>query len=199
MASVSFLLVDQMFHVLKLSPDHSVCADDELRPWVPLVVGDIVVSLKPDPLLTFSQETVIARLPLTILHHCRERDILLLQSQNWKQCHSFINFKPLSIYKSGETGVHTNSRWTHSVHGTWPESPDHPHDSSRTLKYPEPRRVGSLWWGVPCKIQQCNFTLSAYMYSVGSFSKNMMTNMSADLSQDKEFIWSRKNIYGIFL
>ncbi len=64
MASVSFLLVDQMFHVLKHSPDHSVCADDELRPWVPLVVGDIVVSLKPDPLLTFSQETVIARLPL---------------------------------------------------------------------------------------------------------------------------------------
>lgn len=152
MTAVSFLLVVQTLRVLKLSPDHSVRADDELRPWVPLVVGDIVVSLKPDPLLTFSQETVIARLPLTILHHCRERDILLLQSQNSKQCHSFIN------YKSGETGVHTNSRRTHSVHGTWPESPGHPHDSSRTLKYPEPRRVGSLWWGVPCKIQQCNFT-----------------------------------------
>lgn len=68
----------------QVSPDHRVSADDELWPWVPLVVGDVVVRLKPDPLLTFSQKTVIARLPLTVLHHCRDgengRNVLLLKT-----------------------------------------------------------------------------------------------------------------------
>lgn len=50
-------------------PDYCVCADNKLRPRVPLVIGDVVVRLKPDPLLTFSQETIVARLPFTILHH----------------------------------------------------------------------------------------------------------------------------------
>lgn len=50
-------------------PDYCVCADNELRPRVPLVIGYVVVRLKPDPLLTFSQETVVARLPFAILHH----------------------------------------------------------------------------------------------------------------------------------
>ena len=43
--------------------------DDKLRSGVPLVIGDVVVGLKPDPLLTFSQETIVARLPFTVLHH----------------------------------------------------------------------------------------------------------------------------------
>lgn len=50
-------------------PDHGVRADNELRPRVPLVIGNVVVRLKPDPLLTFSQETVVTRLPFAILHH----------------------------------------------------------------------------------------------------------------------------------
>lgn len=50
-------------------PDHGVRADNKLRPRVPLVIGNVVVRLKPDPLLTFSQETVVTRLPLAILHH----------------------------------------------------------------------------------------------------------------------------------
>ena len=52
-------------------PDHCVCADDELGPGVPLMVGDVVVSLQPDPLLTFGQEAVVAGLPFTVLHYCR--------------------------------------------------------------------------------------------------------------------------------
>lgn len=50
-------------------PDYCVCADYKLRSRVPLVIGDVVMRLQPDPLLTFSQETVVARLPFTILHH----------------------------------------------------------------------------------------------------------------------------------
>lgn len=50
-------------------PDYCVCANNKLRPRVPLMIGDVVVRLKPDPLLTFSQETVVTRLPFTILHH----------------------------------------------------------------------------------------------------------------------------------
>lgn len=49
-------------------------ADDKLGPRVPLVIGDVVMRLKPDPLLTFSQETVVARLPFTVLHHCTETE-----------------------------------------------------------------------------------------------------------------------------
>lgn len=55
--------------ISRSSPDDSVRADDELGPGVPLVVGDVVMSLEPDPLLTFSQEPVVTRLPFTILHH----------------------------------------------------------------------------------------------------------------------------------
>lgn len=50
-------------------PDYCVRTDNKLRPRVPLVIGNIVVRLKPDPLLTFSQKTVVARLPFAILHH----------------------------------------------------------------------------------------------------------------------------------
>lgn len=52
-------------------PDHRVRADDELGPGVPLVVGDVVVGLQPNPLLPFGEEAVVAGLPLAILHHCR--------------------------------------------------------------------------------------------------------------------------------
>lgn len=36
-----------------------MCAHDELRPRVPLMVGDVVVSLEPDPLLAFGQESIV--------------------------------------------------------------------------------------------------------------------------------------------
>lgn len=60
---------EKMRQHLAVVPDYCVCADNELRPRVPLVIGYVVVRLKPDPLLTFSQETVVARLPFAILHH----------------------------------------------------------------------------------------------------------------------------------
>ena len=50
-------------------PDYCVRTDDKLRSRVPLVIGDVVMRLEPDPLLTFSQETIVARLPFTVLHH----------------------------------------------------------------------------------------------------------------------------------
>lgn len=52
-----------------LVPDYCVRADNKLRSRVPLMVGDVVVCLQPDPLLTFRQETVVAWLPFTILHY----------------------------------------------------------------------------------------------------------------------------------
>ena len=55
-------------HVL---PHHRVSADDELGPGVPLVVGDVVVRLQPDPLLALGEKPVVARLPLPILQYCR--------------------------------------------------------------------------------------------------------------------------------
>lgn len=59
----------KMRHHSAAVPDYCVRADNKLRPRVPLVIGDVVVRLKPDPLLTFSQKTIVARLPFAILHH----------------------------------------------------------------------------------------------------------------------------------
>lgn len=50
-------------------PDYCVGTDNKLRSRVPLMIGDVVVRLKPDPLLTFSQETIVARLSFTVLHY----------------------------------------------------------------------------------------------------------------------------------
>lgn len=50
-------------------PDHSVGADDKLWFGIPLVVGNVVVCLEPDPLLSFSQKAVIAGLSLSELHY----------------------------------------------------------------------------------------------------------------------------------
>lgn len=47
-----------------------MCADNELGPGVPLVVGDVVMCLKPDPLLAFGEKSVVAGFSFAILHHC---------------------------------------------------------------------------------------------------------------------------------
>lgn len=54
---------------LQAVPDDGVRAHDELWPGVPLVVGDIVVSLDPDPLLPLGEEPVVARLAFAVLHY----------------------------------------------------------------------------------------------------------------------------------
>lgn len=51
-------------------PNDSVCADNKLWPGVPLVIGDVVMCLKPNPLLPFGEKSVVAGLPFTILHYC---------------------------------------------------------------------------------------------------------------------------------
>lgn len=53
-------------------PNNSVCADYKLWPGVPLVVGDVVMGLEPDPLLAFGEKSVVAGLSFAILHHCGE-------------------------------------------------------------------------------------------------------------------------------
>lgn len=50
-------------------PDNSVSADNKLGFGVPLVVSDVVVSLQPNPLLTFGQEAIVAGLALSKLHY----------------------------------------------------------------------------------------------------------------------------------
>lgn len=50
-------------------PDNSVSADNELWFGVPLVVCDVVVSLQPNPLLTFGQEAIITGFTLSELHY----------------------------------------------------------------------------------------------------------------------------------
>lgn len=50
-------------------PDDGVGTDNELRFGVPLVVGNVVVSLQPNPLLTFGQEAIIAGFTLSKLHY----------------------------------------------------------------------------------------------------------------------------------
>lgn len=50
-------------------PDDSVCTDNELRFGVPLVVGDVVMGLQPNPLLTFGQEAIVAGFTLSKLHY----------------------------------------------------------------------------------------------------------------------------------
>lgn len=51
-------------------PNDSVCADNKLWPGVPLVIGDVVMCLKPNPLLPFGEKSVVAGLSFTILHYC---------------------------------------------------------------------------------------------------------------------------------
>lgn len=41
-------------------PDYGVRAHNKLRTGVPLVVGDVVASLEPDPLLAFCQKSIVA-------------------------------------------------------------------------------------------------------------------------------------------
>lgn len=45
-------------------------AHDELGLGVPLVVCYVVVSLQPNPLLSFGQEAIVAGLALSKLHYC---------------------------------------------------------------------------------------------------------------------------------
>lgn len=52
-----------------LLPNYQVSANDELGLGIPLVVGDVVVCLQPDPLLAFGQEPVVTRLAFSKLHH----------------------------------------------------------------------------------------------------------------------------------
>lgn len=54
-------------------PYHHVRAHNELWLGVPLVVGDIVMGLEPDPLLSFGQKPVAAWLPFAKLHHCQQK------------------------------------------------------------------------------------------------------------------------------
>lgn len=61
--------VTQRYNNLNKLPDNSVSADDELRLGVPLVVRDVVVSLQPDPLLTFGQEAIVAGFTFSKLHY----------------------------------------------------------------------------------------------------------------------------------
>lgn len=64
-------------------PDYCVCADNKLGPRVPLMIGDVVVCLQPDPLLTFSQETIITGLPFPILHHWEAETVRILQAEKY--------------------------------------------------------------------------------------------------------------------
>ena len=49
-----------------------MCADYKLRSGVPLVIGDVVVGLKPNPLLPFGEESVVAGLSFAVLHYYRD-------------------------------------------------------------------------------------------------------------------------------
>lgn len=53
-------------------PDNRVTTDNELGFGVPLVVCDVVMSLQPNPLLTFGQEAIVARFPLSKLHYWKK-------------------------------------------------------------------------------------------------------------------------------
>lgn len=64
-------------------PYHHVCAHNELWLGVPLVVGDIVMGLEPDPLLSFGQKPIAARLPLAKLHHCQQNIHTALYHNLW--------------------------------------------------------------------------------------------------------------------
>lgn len=109
-------------------PDDCMCTDDKLGSRVPLVIGYIVVSLKPDPLLTFSQEAVITRLPFSILHHWTEESAKTVRNKR------DVPKKKKKVNAS-----------TYSVHDTLPVSLGHPHGNSHTPMFPEPQKVSSLW------------------------------------------------------
>lgn len=103
-------------------------ADDKLGARVPLVVGDVVVRLEPDPLLTFGQEAVVTGLPFSVLHHWTEK--------TRQRCEEHLQ----GAYK-GEEAWNTT---TYSARDTLPASPGRPHGNSHTLMFPAPRKVSSL-------------------------------------------------------
>lgn len=49
-------------------------ADNELRFGVPLMVSDVVMSLQPNPLLTFGQEAIVTGFTLSKLHYCAKQN-----------------------------------------------------------------------------------------------------------------------------
>lgn len=92
-----------------LSPDHSVRAHYELRLGVPLVIGDVVMSLQPNPLLTFGEEPVIAGLSLPKLHHCnttqthdRQGSAITTEPSQHKRTHSRMRLCPPQCARSFE-------------------------------------------------------------------------------------------------
>ena len=119
--------VDISGQIVRL-PDDRVCADDEFWSGVPLVVGDVVVGLKPNPLLPFGEKSVVAGLSFAVLHHYGRKD------------------KQTAFGLAARTCVYI-LRWhtdTHSVHGTWPASLSHLRGNNHILTYPGPQTAGNL-------------------------------------------------------
>lgn len=50
-------------------PYYRVCTHDKFWSRIPLMVSDIVMSLQPNPLLAFCEESVIAGFPFPVLHY----------------------------------------------------------------------------------------------------------------------------------
>lgn len=109
-------------------PDNGVCADDKFWSGVPLVVGDVVVGLKPNPLLPFGEKSVVAGLSFAVLHYYRDKE---------KQMVFTLKARTHAYFMRSETG-------THSVHGIWPASPSHLHGNNHILMYPGPQTAGNL-------------------------------------------------------
>lgn len=55
----------------QLVPYNHVCANNKLWSGIPLMVRNVVVGLKPNPLLTFGKKSVVAGLSFAILHYCK--------------------------------------------------------------------------------------------------------------------------------
>lgn len=67
---IDMIITGGMYNSSIHIPNDSVCADNKLWPGVPLVIGDVVMCLKPNPLLPFGEKSVVAGLSFTILHYC---------------------------------------------------------------------------------------------------------------------------------
>ena len=55
--------------IKEVLPYYGMSTNNKLWPWIPLMVSDIIMSLKPNPLLSFGQEPIVTRFAFSVLHY----------------------------------------------------------------------------------------------------------------------------------
>lgn len=82
-----------------------MCAHDEFRVGVPLIVRYVESGLQPNPLLTFCKESVVTRRTLALFHHCSNKIITVI----------YLNTSSSSLFENIMLKIQNDA---YKIHGT---------------------------------------------------------------------------------